>query len=326
MASLHYKFAHAKASPWNLGGTTPKQLALKVWQAMNDDDVLGRAGQLAYFFFFAVFPLGIFLVALLGVVVGPDSPMAQNVADYITRAMPGSAAGLVHQTLQTDLSASGGGKMTFGIAIALLSASSGTGAMMDTLNVVFGVKEGRSLVKQRAVSLGLTLAVGILICLAIGLVVLGGNLANTVASGALKSAWQVLQYAVAVFFILLSYSMIYYYAPNVEHPEWHWVTPGATVGVFLWIVVSFALRVYLHFFDSYTTTYGSLGAVMILLLWFYVTGLAILIGGEINAAIERAGVGQTKQQEPPEHRPAAKIEDEKAERQAKQEVNPKRVA
>ena len=121
-------------------------------------------------------------------------------------------------------------------------------------------------------------------------------------------------------------SVIYYYAPNVEHPEWHWVTPGAVGGVFLWIIFSFGLRVYLHFFNTYTATYGSLGTVMILLLWFYVTGLSILIGGEINAAIERAGTGQTKQQEPPEDRPAGQIEAEQEERQAKQEVNPERVA
>ena len=312
--------------PWKLGGMTVRELGLKTWRAINDDDVLGRAGQLAYFFFFAVFPLGIFLTALLGVVAGPGSTMAHNFADYITRAMPGSAAGLVHQTLQTALAASGGGKMTFGVAVALFSASSGTSAMMDTLNVVFGVKEGRSTIKQRATALGLTIAVGILICAAIGLIVVGDHLAKVVAGGDLKIVWQILQYPVAVFFLLLSYSMIYYFAPNVEHPEWHWVTPGAVVGVCLWIVVSFALRVYLHFFNSYSATYGSLGAMMILLLWFYVTGLAILIGGEINAAIERAGTGQTKQQEPPQHRPAEKIEQEKAERQAEQEVNPKRAA
>jgi membrane protein len=324
--SLEQNFAHAKASPWQLGGIDTKQFVLKVWQGINDDDVFGRSGQLAYFFFFAVFPLGIFLIALLGIVAGPGSPTVHNFADYITRAMPGSAASLVHQTLQTAMAASGGGKMTFGVVVGLSSASSGTAAMMDTLNVVFGVKEGRSAIKQRAIALGLTIAVGILICLAIGLIVVGDSLAKVVAGGALKSVWQVLQYPVAIFFLLFSYSLIYYYAPNVEHPEWHWVTPGAVVGVFLWIAVSFGLRIYLHFFNSYSATYGSLGAVMILLLWFYVTGLAILIGGEINAVIERAGTGQTKQQEPPEHRPAGEIEKEKADKQAKEEVNPKRAA
>ncbi len=320
------KSAHATKSPWKLGGLSRGKFVAKAWQGINDDDVLGRAGQLAYFFFFAIFPLGIFLTALLGIFVGPNSPIAQGIADYLTRAMPASAAGLVHQTLQTALAASGSGKLTFGIALALLSASSGMGAMMDTLNVVFGVKEGRSLIKQRAVALTLTIAVGVLICIAIGLIVLGGHLAQAVTGGALYWVWQIAQYPVALFFVLLSYSLIYYYAPNVEHPKWHWVTPGAVFGVLLWIAVSFALRAYLHFFNSYSASYGALGAVMILLLWFYVTGLAFLVGGEINAIIERAGTGGTKQSEPPEHRPAAKIEKEKAQRQAQQEVNPDRAA
>ncbi len=318
--------AQRQPSPWKFGGLTGKQLAINMWQAINDDDVLGRAGQLAYFFFFAIFPLAIFLTAILGVVAGPGSPLANSLADYLTRAMPGSASDLVHQTIHHTMAASGGGKLTFGIVVALLSASSGMAAMMDVLNVVFGVKEGRSLIKQRAIALGLTIAVGILICVAIALIVVGGNIAHAVAGGALYWVWQIVQYPVAIFFLLLSYSVIYYYAPNVDHPQWHWVTPGAVVGVFLWAVVSFGLRVYLHYSNSYNATYGALGGVMILLLWFYVTGLAFLVGGEINAAIERAGTGQTKQAEPPVRRPARQIEREKEQRQEQQEQHPKRVA
>lgn len=298
----------AHDSPWKLGGPNGKQFALKVWQGINDDDVLGRAGQLAYFWFFAVFPLGMFLTAMLGLIAGPGSPIAQALVDNITRAMPGSAAALVRQTIHNALAASGGGKLTFGIALALLSASSGMGAMMDTLNVVFGVKEGRSFIKQRSLALVLTIVVGLLMCIALVLVVGGDHLAKVIAGGAFKSVWQIVQYPVAIFFILVSYSVVYYYAPNVEHPEWHWVTPGAVVGIILWIAVSSGLRLYLHFSNSYTATYGALGAVMILLLWFYVTGLAILIGGEINAIIERAGAGKTRRQEPREDRSAGKIE------------------
>jgi membrane protein len=131
---------------------------------------------------------------------------------------------------------------------------------------------------------------------------------------------------VAILFLFFCYSVVYYFAPNVEHPEWHWVTPGAVVGVSLWILVTVSLRVYLQFSNTYTATYGALGAVMILLLWFYVTGLAMLIGGEINAVIERAGTGKTRQQEPREDRSARTVEKEKEQRQAQQEVKPDRVA
>ncbi len=313
-------------SPWKLGGLSLGQLAPKAWQGIMDDDVLGRAGELAYFFFFAIFPLLFFLTAMLGVVAGPGSPLAVSVSDYVTRAMPSSASGLVHRTMQHTMQSSGGGKLTFGIVLALLSASSGMGAMMDTLNGVFGVKEGRSILKQRAIALWLTVATGLLICIAIGLIVVGGNLAHAVENGALYWVWQIVQYPVAIFFLLLSNSVIYYFAPNVEHPEWHWVTPGAVVGVFMWIAVSFALLVYLHFFNTYTATYGALGGVMILLLWFYVTGMAFLTGGEINAVIERAATGKMKQHEPPEEKPARKVEQQKAEQQAQREVNPERAA
>jgi|SRR5690349_5447077 len=283
-----------KISPWRFGGLKANELAKLTWEELNEDDILNRAAQLAYFFFFALFPLLISLTAILGLVAGPGSPLVSSLADYVTRAMPGSAATIVHQTLQEAVRASGGGKITFGIALALVSASSGMGAMMSALNGVFGVREGRSMVRQRAIAFGLTIAVGILICLALVVVVYGGTLANKFFGGALHSAWNIAQYPVAIFFLLLSYSVVYYFAPNVEHPEWHWVTPGAVVGVVLWIIVSFGLRVYLHFFNSYSTTYGSLGAVMILLLWFYVTGLAFLMGGEINSIIEHAAMGGTE--------------------------------
>ncbi len=318
--------ARAKQSPWELGGLTVKQLGLKVWQGIQDDWVLNSAATLAYFWFFALFPLAIFITAMLGVVAGPGSSVAQSLADNIARAVPPSAADVVRETIHHTLQASGGGKLTFGIVIALITASSGVIGMMDTLNLVFGVKEGRSMIKQRGIALALTVALGILVCVAMGAIVAGGKLADVIAGGAFKSAWQVAQFAVAIFFLFLCYSVVYYFAPNVEHPEWHWVTPGAAVGVFLWIVVSVALRVYLHFSNTYTATYGALGAVMILLLWFYVTGLAVLIGGEINSVIEREGTGKTRQHEPRQDRSAGKVEKEKEQRQAQQEVQPKRVA
>ncbi len=316
----------AKKSPWKMGGLSTKQLGLKTWQGINDDDVLTEAAALAYFWFFALFPLAICITAMLGVVAGAGSPTANSLADYIVRAIPPEAGDIVRQTIQHTLQASGGGKLTFGLLIALITASSGVVAMMDVLNKVFGVKEGRSFIKIRSIAVGLTIALGVLICSAMLAIIAGGKLADIFAGGAFKPLWQIGQYVVAIFFLLLSYSIVYYFAPNVEHPEWHWVTPGAAVGVFLWILVSVGLRVYLHFSNTYTATYGALGAVMILLLWFYVTGLAVLIGGEINGIIEREGTGKTLQDEPREARPAGKIEREKAQRQAQEEVKPERVA
>ena len=100
--------------------------------------------------------------------------------------------------------------------------------------------------------------------------------------------WKVLQYALALLFVIISFALIYYFAPDLRERHWYWITPGSVIGVALWITATAAMRVYLHFFNSYSKTYGSVGAVIILLLWFYVTGLAFLIGGEVNATIEHA--------------------------------------
>ncbi|HEX8748697.1 MAG TPA: YihY/virulence factor BrkB family protein, partial [Pyrinomonadaceae bacterium] len=125
------------------------------------------------------------------------------------------------------------------------------------------------------------------------LILYGGDIAEKVAAsygfGDLFTVlWKILQWPIVLLFILLSFSLIYFFAPDLKDQDWKWVTPGSLVGVGLWILVSFLFRLYLSFFDSYSATYGSLGAVIILMLWFYLTGLAILIGGEINSEIENA--------------------------------------
>ena len=101
-------------------------------------------------------------------------------------------------------------------------------------------------------------------------------------------AWRVLQWPAALSFMISAFSLIYFYGPDIKEQHWYWITPGSIVGVLLWLVSSFGFMIYLHFFNSYSKSYGSLGAVMILLIWFYVTGFAFMIGGVINAQIEHA--------------------------------------
>jgi hypothetical protein len=104
--------------------------------------------------------------------------------------------------------------------------------------------------------------------------------------GAFALGWKVLQWPLVLLFVLLAFALIYYFAPDARRQDWKWITPGAVVGVALWLLVSFAFKAYIHFFNSYSATYGTLGAVIILMLWFYFTGAAILVGGEINSEIE----------------------------------------
>ena len=304
-----------RPSPWNLGGLTIRQLSLRVWHGINDDDVFGRAGQIAYGFLFAVFPLFMFLLAILGLVAGPHSSIQQHLVMESTDAMPPAAAQVVQHVVQETTRASGSGKLSFGLILTLLAATSAMTNVMDTMNSAYNVREARSFLRFRTIAAGLTVAIGILIIIALTIVLYGNGIANSVGSfvglsGVATWTWKIVQWPVAVFFLLLSFALIYYFGPDVEFPVWHWISPGSVAGVFLWAVVSFGLRIYLHFFNSYSKTYGSLGAVMILLLWFYVTGVAILIGGEVNAEIENAAAkhGAPEAKEKGEKKPGTKPE------------------
>ncbi len=105
------------------------------------------------------------------------------------------------------------------------------------------------------------------------------------------TAWKVLQWIVVLAFVLLAFALMFFFAPDAHVRRWQWITPGTVIGVGLWLLVSFAFRIYLHFFNSYSATYGALGAVIILMLWFYLSGAAILVGGEINSEVLFAEAG-----------------------------------
>jgi len=189
--------------------------------------------------------------------------------------------------------ASGGGKLTFGLLFALYSGSAGMTQLMTTLNAAYAVRERRSWIKVHLISVALTLGISILIIAALLLVVAGGYALSIVGQHfginlAVYVAIKVVQWVCALAFVVMAFAAIYYFAPNVYEQHWYWITPGSLIGVIMWVAASAGLRIYLHFSNSYSKTYGSLGAVIILMLWFYVTGLAFLVGGQINATIEHA--------------------------------------
>ena len=286
-------------SPWKLGGLSLVELGKRVWGSVSDDDVFGHAAELAYYFFFALFPGLIFLSSLLGLLAGPGTQLHDSLLRFMATALPGSAFNLVRQTLDQTTQASGGGKLTFGVLVALWSATQGMVAVQNTMNAVYNVREERPIWKTRAMALGLTVIGSVLVVLALTVILYGNTLANFVGAHAglgvaATWTWKILQWPVAIFFLSLVFAVTYYYAPDVEQRHWQWMTPGALVGITTWMIASAALRIYLHFFNSYTATYGSLGAVIILLTWFYVTGLMLLLGAEVNAEIENAAAKRGK--------------------------------
>jgi len=229
----------------------------------------------------------------IGLVLGAGTGLRHALFNYLSQIMPSSAFELIDKTMWEVSSASGAGKLSFGLLAALWASASGVGAMMESLNNAYDSKERRSWWKQRLVALGLTVALSVLIIGAVIVIFGGSKIAEYLGahygfSDAFVTTWKILQWPIALAFMLLAFALIYYLAPDVRKQSWKWITPGSVIGIVLWLLVSFAFKGYLHFFNSYSKTYGSLGAVIVLMLWLYLTGAAVLIGGEINAEIENA--------------------------------------
>ena len=272
---------------FTLSGASLKEVAKRTWTEMSEDDVFGRAAQLGYYFFLALFPFLISVIATLSVFGFADRGR-ELMFQFLAGALPPSASDLINSTISGIIQASGPLKMSAGIIASLWAASAGVRAVMDTLNAAYRVKESRSLFKQYAVAVGLTLAIAILLVIAVIIVVFGNTIINALSLGnAVAFMWKVAQWPLVLALALLAFAVTYYLAPDLKRREWHWVSPGAIAGVALWMVVSIALRVYLHFFNSYSATYGSLGGVIVLLLWFYLSGIALLSGAALNGVLER---------------------------------------
>lgn len=274
-------------------GLTLRELVKRIWSQVKDDNVFGRAAQLSYFFLLALFPLLLFLTTLLGYLADTGTELRNNLLTYLSAVMPASASELIHTTVDEVSKAAGGGKLSFGILATLWAASNGMGAISESLNAAYNVNETRPWWKVRLVSVGLTISLAIVILTALTLMFYGSAIAEKLAvhyglGDAFTFTWKFLQWPIVLAFVLFAFSLIYYFAPDLIDQDWKWVTPGSVIGVSLWLLVSFGFRTYLYYFNSYSATYGSLGAVIILMLWFYLTGAAILIGGEINSEVENA--------------------------------------
>ena len=282
-------------SIWDLGGLTPLQLGKKLWVSMDadHDDSFGRAAELAFYFFLAVFPGLILLMTIFGFVAGNNPALRDSLFSYVGQALPGDAAQLLQKTLAQTTQNATGLKLIVGLLAALWSASSGISSVMTVMNFAYERRETRSYVKTRLIIAPLlTIALSALMLAALGIVLFGTHAANWAGGAGLGDvpvlAWKVLQWPIALLFVVLSFAVLYFYAPDVEQHKWYWITPGSVIGVLLWVIASAGFRVYLHFANTYSATYGSVAAVIILMLWFYITALALIVGAEINAEIEHA--------------------------------------
>ncbi len=279
-----------KTSPWKLGGLSVSELGRRVWKEINEDEILTRAAALSYYILFAFFPGLLFLTAFLSLlqVRGALGLLMRSLG----QVLPGDSLSLIRQTLHEARQASHFSLLSIGAVAALWSASSGMASVMAALNVAYHASDPRPWWQRRGVALLLTLGFSVLLVAALLLMVFGPKLEAILSTHwELGSAGQVflkiLSVAVPVCFVLFGIALVYFFAPSVEQ-SWHWVTPGSVLGTCLWLVFSLALRLYVHEFSNYNATYGSLGGVILLMLWLYLTGIVLLLGAEVNSEIENA--------------------------------------
>lgn len=282
-------------SLWTRAGLTWKELGRRLWRQIYEDELLGRCAELAYFFVFSIFPLLLFLTTLLGYLAEAHPAIRWDLFRYLARVSPSrDVTDLFNKTLAEIRSARTGTKLYLSLAAAIWVASNGMLAVSRALNTACGLKESRPWWRRRIMAIVLTLTFSVLAVTALGMIFygreIGEALADRMGIGVYFSAlWHVyLRWLLILLFAVLSFEIVYNYAPNLgQTQERSWGSPGAVTGVTLWLLASFGLRLYIVYFHSYTRAYGSLGAVIVMLVWFYLTAFAVLMGGEVNSEIYR---------------------------------------
>ncbi len=269
------------------GSLGPVQVLKLAVQEFSDDGMSTHAAALAYRVLFALFPFLIFLVALVGFLHVPQ--LFDWLREQAAVVVPPSAMDQVNRVLG-ELRTPRGGLLSAGIIVAIWSASSGVLSAMDALNAAYDVNEARPTWKRILLSILYTVVIGIVLLVAAALMVLGPEAAGWVADKfGLKQVfvtlWAWLRWPVAALLLLLAVSLGYYLGPNVQQ-RFRFVTPGSLLAVVIWIAASIGFGFYVQHFANYNATYGSLGAVIILLFYFYLSAAVLLFGAEVNAVIE----------------------------------------
>jgi membrane protein len=256
-----------------------------------EDNLTDWAAALTYYSFLSIFPALIVFVSIIGLI---GAPVTEPLLDNIGAFAPSEAKDILTKTVQ-ELERSRGGAgivAIVGLAGALWAASGYVAAFTRASNVVWDVEEGRPVWKTLPLRIGLTLVLLVLLAASALLVVFTGPLAERGGdvigvSGAAVTVWDVAKWPVLVFLVSLMFAILYYAAPNVRQPGFKWISPGALLAVVVWIAASVAFAVYVAAFASYNKTYGALGAVVIFLVWLWLTNVAVLLGAELNAELER---------------------------------------
>ncbi|MGG3573556.1 YhjD/YihY/BrkB family envelope integrity protein [Bacillus gobiensis] len=244
-----------------------------------------KAAELSYYFLLSLFPFMIFLLSFTAYL--PLSP--QDVLGVIKQYAPGEVSSMLESNVTETLDNRNGGLLSFGILAALWSASNGLEAIVRSFNVAYEVEENRTFIVVRLTSIILTVAMVFTIIIALLLPVFGREIGMFVsdfigASSTFITVWEALRYIISITILLVIFSALYFFAPN-KRLHFAYVFPGAIIATVGWIVVSTLFSYYVSSFSNYSATYGSIGGIIVLMTWLYLSGIMILIGGEINALI-----------------------------------------
>ena len=281
-------------SPLELSGPDWKESARRTAREMKDDRATLVAAGMAFYWFLAVFPGLLAAIGLLGL-FNASTVAIESITKAIRAALPGDAADVLTDAVSKAGQQSDGAAVVaalLGLAVAMWSASAGMVAMQAGLDVAYDVGEERKFLKKRAVAFALLGATAVLGGLATALVVFGQPLGEAIRDNlpldsAFVVVWTIARWTIAFLALVALFATYYYLAPNRESPRWTWVSPGGLVAAVIWLGASLAFSFYVSSFGSYGETYGSLAGVVVLLLWLYLSALAVMVGGELNSELER---------------------------------------
>ena len=288
------------AGPNGRGPEQPTDLKTRSWwgvvkrsvREFREDNLTDWAAALTYYGILSIFPALLVMVSILGLI---GESATQPLLDNLATVAPGPAQEIFTSAIQNLNQSQGAAGILFvvGLATALWSASGYVGAFMRASNSIYEVEEGRPFWKLRPVQIAVTLTMMILLVIGAVAVVVTGPLAEEVGNviglgSAAVTAWDIAKWPVLVLLVSFMFSVLYWAAPNVKQPGFRWLTPGGVLAVVLWIGASAAFAFYVASFASYNKTYGSLGGVIIFLVWLWISNIAVLLGAEVNAEVERA--------------------------------------